>query len=127
MAKKGEDFDFMAAIEAHVRWKVRLEAHIAGNGTEELSPEIVGRDDQCVLGKWIHGSGGTAYASHPGFDELRETHAQFHRNAARIIELANAGNTEQAMASLNQGEYASCSAKVKSKLARLSPELDYGE
>ena len=124
---KSDDFDFMSAIEAHVRWKVRLEAHIDGDADEQLNADTIGRDDQCALGKWIHGSGGTSYATHPGFDELKDVHAQFHQNAAEIIRLVDAGEADRARSFLNQGPYASCSAKVKSKLARLSLELDHGE
>lgn len=124
---KDVDFDFMSAIEAHVRWKVRLEAHIAGRGEEDLNPELVGRDDQCALGKWIYGSGGAQYAAHPGFQELRDIHAQFHQNAAEVVRLANAGKPDEARAYMNQGPYSGCSAQIKSKLARLSLELEHGE
>ncbi len=52
------EFNFMNAIEAHVRWKVRLEAYINGTNEEELDADVVCRDDQCMLGQWIYGKGG---------------------------------------------------------------------
>jgi len=46
--------NFMSAIEAHVRWKARLDSYIQGTSNEELKVEIVCRDDVCPLGKWIY-------------------------------------------------------------------------
>lgn len=124
---KNEAFDFLAAIEAHVRWKVRLEAHIAGTGEEDLNADVVGRDDQCALGKWIYGEGGQQFSDHPGFQELKDIHTEFHQNAGKVITLADSGDPEGARKLMNQGAYNSCSARIKSKLARMSLELDHGE
>lgn len=121
------DLDFMSAIEAHVRWKIRLEAYISGVGEERLDPAVVGRDDQCALGKWIHGPGGAQHASHPSFQELKDIHAEFHQSAAEVIRLVDAGSAEQARTLLNKGVYASCSQKIKSKLARMSLELEHDD
>lgn len=120
------DLDFMSAIEAHVRWKIRLEAYIGGSLGETLDAGTVERDDQCALGKWIHGSGGARHAEHPAFEELKSIHAEFHHNAADVIRLVDAGKREDARKLLNQGAYATCSQRIKSKLARLSLELDEG-
>lgn len=119
-----ETIDFFTAIEAHVRWKIRLEAYIAGISGEKLDPEVVSRDDQCALGKWIHGSGGVRFGSHPRFLELREIHALFHKNAGDVIRAIQRGDTETARASLLKGEYAHSSQRVKAELARLALELE---
>ena len=116
--------NFMSAIEAHVRWKMRLEAYINGTSEEHLDPDVVCRDDQCALGKWIYGGGGAKYGNHPMFPVLKQTHMNFHRSAGDVIRLVDAGEKEKARALLNSGDYARHSHRVKSDLARLSIELE---
>lgn len=118
-AQSTASIDIVSAIEAHVRWKIRLEAHINGTSTENLDPDTVCKDDQCVLGKWIHGGGRIKYGSTPLFDSLEKVHADFHRAAADIIRMANDGDKPGALAMLNEGRYAKCSYAVKTDLARL--------
>ena len=48
--------NFLEMISAHVRWKQRLSTYIQDK-SEPLDPTIIGRDDQCRLGKWIYGEG----------------------------------------------------------------------
>lgn len=111
--------DIVSAIEAHVRWKIRLEAHINGTSTENLDPDTVCKDDQCTLGRWIHGHGRARYGAAALFLSLEQTHAKFHRSAADIIRQANAGDKAGALAMLNEGVYAKYSYAVKTELARL--------
>ena len=118
-----DDLDVMGAIEAHIRWKVRLESYISGEGEEELDPDVVGKDDQCALGKWIYGPGGAKYDSLPVFQSLKETHTGFHQCAAQVIQSVDEGDVDKAGEILSRGCYAKYSNKVKAELARLSIEL----
>ena len=118
------ELNFMGAIEAHVRWKIRLEAYINGTSEEHLDPEVVCRDDQCALGKWIYGGGGAKYGNHPLFPVLKQTHTNFHRAAGDIVRTVDAGDKEKARTMLNSGEYARYSHRDKSDLARLSIDLE---
>ena len=43
--------NFLTAIEAHIKWKGRLESYIDGTSDEDLKVEVICRDDQCPLGK----------------------------------------------------------------------------
>jgi hypothetical protein len=65
------------AIEAHRQWKVRLRMFINGTSAERLDPAAGAKDNQCDLGKWIHGPA-TAYASRPCYVALKGAHAEFH-------------------------------------------------
>jgi len=120
------ELNFMSAIEAHVRWKIRLEAYISGTSDEHLDPDVVCRDDQCALGKWIYGGGGEKYSDHPMFSVLKQTHMNFHRSAGDIIRAVDAGEKDKARTMLNSGDYARYSHRVKSDQARLSIELESG-
>ena len=62
------DFDFDKAIDAHRQWKVKLRAAIAERG--HLDADTICKDDQCPLGKWIHGEGGKKWSHKPRFVEL---------------------------------------------------------
>ena len=116
--------NFMSCIEAHVRWKVRLEAYINGTSEEHLDPEVICKDDQCMLGKWIYSAGGAKYGAHPMFVDMKETHKKFHHCASEIVRTVDAGEPEKARTMLNSGDYAKHSHRIKSELARLSLELE---
>jgi methyl-accepting chemotaxis protein len=82
------DFDFDAAIDAHRQWKVKLRRAIDEKQT--LDADTICRDDQCPLGKWIHGPGGTRWGSRPMFTQLQGKHAEFHQAAADVARKINA-------------------------------------
>ena len=111
------------AMDAHVQWRHRLESFVLGTSQEGLQLDVVAADDQCLLGKWIHGEAKHKYGHLDLFSELIEVHAQFHLHAGAVIEEARAGRREQAMALLQSGAFPRCSAKVKHLLAKLYVEV----
>jgi len=82
--------NWMEIIGAHVMWKQRLTAFLAGNSTETLDPDTIQLDDRCALGKWIYGDG-KAMSELPRYEEVRGLHAQFHQYAADVVRLHLAG------------------------------------
>jgi hypothetical protein len=42
------------AIDAHIRWKTRLQRQLEGEADEQLEVAVVAADNHCVLGKWMH-------------------------------------------------------------------------
>lgn len=101
--------DFEGAIAAHGNWKKRLLDFVAGGG-ERLDPVVVGRDDQCALGCWIHGDG-RVLRGDSNYLNLKTEHAGFHRCAADVIRLQVAGNSSAARAQI-AGEFSSRSKRV---------------
>ncbi|MEQ1555589.1 MAG: CZB domain-containing protein, partial [Gallionella sp.] len=72
-ADAGEEvggLNFKTALEAHIKWKVRLMGAVDGTGTEVLDPRVVAVDNQCALGNWIYGQGGKDFGSNAEFKEL---------------------------------------------------------
>ena len=118
--------NFMTAIEAHIKWKSRLENYIEGTSTEDLRVEVVCRDDQCPLGKWIYSTGGERFGSIDTFGDMKGQHALFHQCAGRIVETAQAGKKEEAMRLLQYGDYVRASEQVKRLLAKLYVRLNAG-
>ncbi len=110
--------DIDVAIAAHENWKVRLEAYLAGNSTEDLRPEIVSCDDRCDLGKWIHGDGHTHLGRYATFSDLKATHRMFHYVASNVVTLNQAGKHDEAKQVLN-GEFGALSRKIRQRLTDL--------
>jgi len=111
------DFDFDKAIEAHRQWKVKLRKAIADHA--RLDAETICRDDQCPLGKWLHGPGGSRWGSTPGFAELTSRHADFHQVAGAVARTINAGQFTDAERLIGSGSrFAQVSAEVATLLTR---------
>ncbi|MCP5366477.1 MAG: CZB domain-containing protein [Hyphomicrobiales bacterium] len=88
------------AIEAHKAWKQRLYQAIE-TGASEWTPAEVAAEDRCAFGQWL--------ASFPEaererkYDNVRDLHAQFHREAGRVLGLALDGEAARARAGLGLG------------------------
>ncbi|MCP5269868.1 MAG: CZB domain-containing protein [Burkholderiaceae bacterium] len=95
------DFDFDTAIEAHRHWKVKLRSAIEKR--EQLDAATICRDDQCPLGRWLHGPGGARWGSKPGFSTLLQAHAGFHQAAGQVAQTINRGAYDQANHLLGSG------------------------
>ena len=119
------DLDFLSAIEAHIRWKIRLEAYVSGTSEEDLDAVAVSSDRNCVLGKWLHHVGGEKHGDHELFHSLVNTHAHFHQCAGRVVNLTDAGDVDAATNLLRRGDYCKYSNQVKAELARLSLEIEH--
>ena len=96
--------DIDHAMQAHVNWKTRLKEYCSSKRTENLDPNMIGKDNQCELGKWIQGEGNSEYGTLPDFAELKTTHAMFHRSASEIVRLANSNNIPEAQRRLGDPE-----------------------
>lgn len=122
-SEKQAGINIKTAIDAHIRWRHRLEETVRGTSQEILRHEVVAADDQCMLGKWIHSSGNARYGHFDLFQELIEVHAQFHQHAGGVLAAAQAGRHDEAMQLLQSGGYPRTSAKVKHLLAKLYVEV----
>jgi methyl-accepting chemotaxis protein len=108
-------FDFDTAIEAHRAWKVKLRKAIADH--ERMDSETICRDDQCPLGKWIHGPGGARFGSRKVFTELLAKHAEFHQTAGEVARTINAGHYADAERLIGSGsDFARVSTEVTTLL-----------
>lgn len=111
--------NFKTALEAHIKWKLRLQGVIDGSGTEALDPRVVAQDNQCALGKWIYGQGGKDYGSNPEFKELVAAHTHFHKCAGHTLDLALDGKTAEARQQIEGGDFAKASLSTSRHLMRL--------
>ncbi len=111
--------NFKTAVDAHMKWKVRLESYISGTSTEELKVDVVCRDDQCPLGKWIYDKGGEKFGFSETFFDMKAHHALFHRSAGAVLATAQSGDKAAATKLLHGGDYVKASERVKMLLARM--------
>jgi hypothetical protein len=118
------EIDIEAAISAHENWKLRLGSYVAGTSQEALRPEVVCMDDQCLLGKWLHGSGRSSLGRHQSFEMLVGRHKQFHIEASNVIALTQASQLGRAQEVMN-GNYARASRQVIWLLKNLKDNLDF--
>lgn len=118
-SEQAEGLNFKTAIDAHMKWKGRLTRYVAGTSEEKLDASVVSQDDQCALGTWIHGAGRANYGTDKLFNELKSTHANFHRCAGKIVTETDNGNRGNAGNMLHEGEYPRASSEVTRLLAQL--------
>jgi methyl-accepting chemotaxis protein len=111
------DFDFDKAIDGHRQWKVKLRKSIAEKG--QLDANTICKDDQCPLGKWLHGPGGARWGNKPSFVELTTRHAEFHQTAGAVARTINAGQWNDAERLIGGGSrFAQVSTEVSTLLLK---------
>ncbi len=111
-------------IDAHMKWKGRLQKYLDGTSDEKLDPMVVCRDDQCVLGKWIHGPALNHFHGDEGFHKLRADHANFHFVAGSVVKKVQENDIAGSDA-LMKNEYARASRDVIQDLTELNKLLDH--
>jgi len=112
------DLNFEQAIEAHARWKSKLQKYIA-QPDHSLDPVKTAQDSLCDLGKWLHGAG-KKHSQLAEFGQLLSDHARFHRAAGDIIRRADIGERlGEEVALGGRSEYAQASTAVVSALMKI--------
>ena len=114
--------NFDDAITAHSQWRIRLQGAIAGTNKDVLDPKVVGADDQCVLGKWIHGEA-RQYAANADYAALVQEHKFFHQTAAQVLGMISAGRQEEAKVSVGSGAFFDASIKTINAIRRLRKQV----
>lgn len=113
-----DGLDFIAAINTHAKWKVRLKDAITNNTLETIDLDLLGRDDCCALGNWIYSKGLPLYANDELMQQIRSTHSSFHQEAVQVVKLAVDGQKEQALKELEAGTYSRLSLDISTMLAK---------
>jgi len=84
------------AIDAHGQWFLRLQQAIQ-TASSEFKPEIVKTDNNCVFGKWLYNEFPPALRALPVYSDIKNLHAQFHQEAAKILDAALKGRKDEAL------------------------------
>ncbi len=109
------------AIQAHGEWKVKL--RMAINKKEQLDATTISADNQCPLGKWLHGEAKQKYSKLTSFLPCVTEHAKFHKCAGNVARTVNAGKYPEADNMLSSGtEFMQASSAVAAAIHALKRE-----
>lgn len=114
---------FDDAIAAHLSWKRSLRDCL-DSGKPPMSVDRAEYDRLCELGKWLFGEG-SRFSNLVSYQRLAEQHARFHREAAKILVLIEAGNLEAAEDLVfGDGAFSESSAEVVAAIGQLRADVD---
>jgi methyl-accepting chemotaxis protein len=106
------------AIGAHGMWKARLRTAI-DTGKSDTNVTDAGKDNGSAFGQWLYGPTIEAAAKGGGdFKEVQKLHAEFHKAAAQVLQLALQGKKTEAEKLLAHGSFADVSAQLTSAMMR---------
>jgi hypothetical protein len=115
--------DITKAIGAHAKWKNRVTAAIR-DGHCEKTPAEVESDHLCDLGKWLS-SLPPSDGSSEHFRKVQALHVAFHKEAAKVLQLALSGQKAAAAKCLDFGGlFAHISADLTSALTAWKKAID---
>jgi methyl-accepting chemotaxis protein-1 (serine sensor receptor) len=117
--------DLDSAIKAHADWRSKLRA--AAMHGEQVDADTICRDDQCPLGKWLHGSGQGKFGGKPSFVELLGAHREFHDEAGKVARSINNGAGAEAEKMLESDTaFSRASQKVTRLIVQFKNEIQGG-
>jgi hypothetical protein len=90
------------AIAAHGAWKDKLRSAIK-TGECESTPARVKQDNNCSFGKWLHERVDPALRTTSHYQQVLRLHADFHREAGSILEIALRGGKDEANQRMQMG------------------------
>ena len=90
-----------AALTAHSQWKKRLQEAVE-KGKSEFQVNVVQKDNACQFGQWLNTLSGNDTKSED-FIKVKHLHAEFHKTAASILELALSDKKPEALKKLEFG------------------------
>ncbi len=102
-------------IGTHGMWKQRI-INAINTGQSDWTPAVVCQDNQCNFGKWLY-SCSPHEKSSQHFEKVKDLHANFHKVAANVLEMALQGKKTEAEAAINMSsEYRSISGKLTKEM-----------
>lgn len=114
--------DLISVAEAHVLWKMRLGHHVQGDIREPLELCLVGQDSICQLGNWIHSMVLAPFCDEEVYEQLKNSHQQFHQLGGLIIEKLKMGDRAGAAAIFNN-EYSQSLRNIIRALTEINKQL----
>ncbi len=80
------EINVMDEIDAHIAWKVGLQNYLDGKSKGEFDLDQLMSDDQCHLGKWLHGPAQSYFGTNnKGIQSLTKQHFRAHLTAGFVV------------------------------------------
>lgn len=103
--------DIEDAIASHALWMSHVRQAVV-EAQPGIDVEDIRAADRCEFGKWLYGARLSAEDRESlAYREVESLHAEFHRVAAQVVELAAAGQTVEAYGLL-YGDYVTMSGRL---------------
>lgn len=114
--------DLNAAIQKHSEWKFKFRNALFSG--EPLDAAAIARDNNCEIGKWLHGEAHALYVSKASYAGCLASHAAFHKEAAKVAVAINAKQNGQAEKMMAAGSpFSEASKKVSLAIVELKNEI----
>jgi hypothetical protein len=111
--------NLVAAAEAHVVWKNRLDNLVRGVSLEPLASALLGQDGVCQLGDLIDGAAFSSLRETDAYWQLRTAHSQFHQLAGVVFEKLQA-NDQAGAELLFENEYRAALHETLQSLSKIN-------
>jgi methyl-accepting chemotaxis protein len=103
--------DLDIAIQKHAQWKFKFLNAL--HNKEIMDAVAISRDNNCELGKWLHGDAEAQFGKEVSYAKCVTDHAVFHVEAGKIAVLVNAHKADEAERLMAAGSaYDQASRKV---------------
>lgn len=100
-----------AGLTVHGKWKKNLQSAVA-EGKSEFKVDVVAKDNECQFGKWLYSLSEKEKESKE-WENAVALHAEFHKIASGILDLALKGKKEEALKKIEfGGDYGTISGKL---------------
>jgi len=104
-----------AAIAAHHAWMGRLRT-AAEYGRSSVDVATTQKEDACPIGIWLTRDISSTLKARPLYSRSRALHAQFHKEAARVLALALARDPRAKSELAEGGTFASVAGELRHTL-----------
>lgn len=91
--------EFELAITKHVLFKSKVRSYLYGSG---IDLEPIFDLQKCQFGKWIAETGLSRFSHIPEMQQLDQVHRDIHKQAITLVQLKQAGKTEEALAGMDK-------------------------
>ena len=114
--------DLNEAIQKHAQWKFRFRQAMLKS--ESMDANTIAKDNQCDVGKWLHGEAKSLYGQRAAHKECLARHAAFHVEAGKVATAINARRNDEAERMLAHGSpFSEASKAVSVALIELQNEI----
>ena len=114
--------DLNNAIQKHAEWKFKFRNALHAN--ETLDAGAISKDNNCELGKWLHGEAKTLYWKSAAYAKCIPDHAAFHVEAGKVAAAVNARKKDDAERLMSSGfAFAEASKRVGISIIELKNEI----
>jgi Chemoreceptor zinc-binding domain len=104
-----------AAIAAHHDWMGKLKT-AAEYGRSSIDVATTEKEDQCPIGQWLTREVSPALKAMPLYARTRSLHAQFHKEAARVLGMSLARDPRAKTELAQGGSFANVANELRRSL-----------